>query len=84
MYYVYVLKSKKNGDVYIGYTGDLKQRLKQHNNGQSSSTKLNIPWILIYYESYLCKFDATKRERQLKNHRAKLDLREQLKYSLEM
>lgn len=82
MYYVYVLKSKKNNDIYIGYTSDLKNRYRLHNNGLVKATKTNIPWFLIYYEAYRNKFDATKREVQLKNHRAKEDLKLLIKQSL--
>ena len=82
MFYTYVLKSSINGDIYIGYSDDLKRRLKEHNDGRVLSTKINKPWILIYYESYKDKRDATKREKQLKSHKAKNDLKIQLKYSL--
>jgi putative endonuclease len=84
MYYVYAIKSVKNGDLYIGYSKDLKFSFKQHNNGESIATKENRPWILVYYEAYKNIKDATKREKQLKNHRAKSDLKIQLKYSLEI
>lgn len=33
MYYVYILKSGKNGKLYKGVTNDLKRRLKEHNEG---------------------------------------------------
>ncbi len=46
------------------------------------STKTNRPWILTYYEGYFDKFDATKREKQLKMHAAKNTLKDQLKNSL--
>ena len=82
MFFVYILKSLLNGDVYIGYSDNLKRRLKEHNEGKVVSTKPNKPWNLVYYEAYKDKGDATKREKQLKNHRAKNDLRIQLKYSL--
>ena len=51
MFYTYVLKSKKDGKLYIGSTNDLKRRLTQHNSGEVKSTKPRIPFILIYYES---------------------------------
>lgn len=82
MFYVYILKSLKNGDVYVGYSTDLKRRLRHHSSGLVRATKPNLPWKLIYYEAYLAKKDAIMRERQLKNHRAKLDLQAQLRYSL--
>lgn len=82
-YYVYILKSLKNGDLYVGYSLDLRTRYKNHNNGEVKATKPNKPWKLVYYEAYFDKKDATKRERQLKNHKAKLDLKKQISYSLE-
>jgi len=83
-YYVYVLRSIKNNDLYIGFSGDLRERVKDHDQGNVKATKDNRPWKLVYYEAYHDKRDATKRERQLKNHRAKSDLRKQLKFSLEL
>ena len=82
MFYVYTLKSKKNQDIYIGYSTDLKKRYKAHNQGGVSATKPNRPWELVYYEAYKDKRDATKREKQLKNHAAKNDLKRQLYYSI--
>ena len=83
MYYVYVLKSLTNGDLYVGFSEDLKKRFAEHNKGLAKTTKPNRPWILVYYEAYRGKRDATIRERQLKNHAAKDDLRGQIKYSLD-
>lgn len=83
MYYVYALKSLHNGDLYIGFTTDLKQRFIQHNNRKVLSTRSNTPWKLVYYEAYSDKNDATRREKQLKMHRAKSDLVIQISESLE-
>lgn len=58
MYYVYVMKWKRNNEFYIGYTNDLKQRIVQH--------KRNGDLNLIYYEAYLSKKAAMSRERKLK------------------
>lgn len=66
MFYVYLLKSNKNGSIYIGYTQDLKKRLTLHNLAKVNSTKLGRPWELIYYEAYKIKEDATHREKMLK------------------
>ena len=81
MYYIYVLKCANN-DLYIGYSKDLKSRIKKHFQGKIKSTKSKMPLKLIYYESYLNKFDAIKRERQLKLHKTKKDLQKQIKNSL--
>lgn len=72
----------KNNDLYVGHTDDLKRRFNDHNSGKVFSTKPNRPWELIYYESYKSKKDATQREVQLKDHKPKSDLKNQIKYSL--
>ncbi|MFV1916907.1 MAG: GIY-YIG nuclease family protein [Patescibacteria group bacterium] len=82
MDYVYVLKSLKNKDIYIGYSNDLKTRYKSHNSGKVRSTKAYRPWKLIYYEAYRVKAEATKRERKLKMHAAKNELLKRLEKSL--
>ncbi len=66
MYYVYVLKSKKDGNLYTGSTNDLKRRLDEHNNGLVFSTKSRRPFELVYYEAYKSEKDARSRERNLK------------------
>lgn len=68
MYYVYVIKSEKDGSIYVGYTNDLKRRLVEHNEGKSPSTKHKTPFQLVYYESYRSQADAKYRESQLKKH----------------
>ncbi len=67
MFYVYILKSKKDNKSYIGSTNDLGNRVKLHNNGKIFSTRLRRPLSLIYYEAYLAESDARRREQKLKN-----------------
>ena len=67
MYYVYVLKNKKDRSFYIGYTSDLKRRLSEHQNGKGGrTTRIKSGWELIYFEAYLDKRDAIGREKFLK------------------
>ena len=66
MYYVYVLQSEIDGNLYTGYTSNLKRRFEEHNSGNVDSTKYRFPLSLIYYESCLNQQDATKREKYLK------------------
>ena len=66
MYYVYILKSKKDGNLYIGSTKDLKKRIEEHNKGRVFSTKMRMPFRLAYYEAYYFESDARKREHNLK------------------
>ena len=66
MYYVYILKSLKDGNNYVGYTPNLKLRIEKHNKGLVPATKNRRPLNLIYYESCLNKGDALHREKYLK------------------
>lgn len=66
MFYTYVLKSKKDGLLYIGHTKNLKERFKDHNKGLVESTKLRRPFLLVYYEACLDEHKAIKRERYFK------------------
>lgn len=68
MYYMYLLRSEKTGEFYIGTTGDLKKRFYQHNESQNTSTKYGAPWVLIYYEAFPTKALALERERKLKRY----------------
>lgn len=72
-YYVYILESLKNSNLYAGYSPDLKKRLVEHNQGRVLSTKPYKPWRIIHYEAYLNKDDARRREKYLKtNQHARL------------
>ena len=66
MFYLYILKSKKDEKLYIGSTNDLKRRFMEHNNGVVPSTKSRIPFLLKYYEAYHSEKDARRRESSLK------------------
>jgi putative endonuclease len=79
MYYTYVLYSDKDGKLYIGFTQNLKLRIKQHNDGLVQSTKSRRPLQLIYYEVCIEKWDAIKREKYLKTHYGRLFLHKRLK-----
>lgn len=61
-YFVYIIKSKKYGRTYTGYTSDLTGRLKRHNQGRVFSTKAYVPYELIYFEVFQDKTEARKRE----------------------
>ena len=84
MYYVYLLQSIENRTkTYIGYTSDLKRRLKQHNKSHKGYTGKER-WELVYYESYLNEQDARDREKRLKNDgRARYQLLKRVQRSLE-
>ena len=68
MFYVYVLQNESDKSLYIGYSADLKTRIRDHENGKGSrTTKQKKGWRLIYYEAYLDQRDAIGREKFLKS-----------------
>lgn len=80
MYYVYVLKSLKNGKRYVGYTSkDPDTRFVEHVSGTNAWTRQNKPLELIYHESFEDGPAARKRERFLKSGQGRKFLDEILK-----
>ena len=66
MFYTYVLLSKKDSKLYIGWSNNLKERKRKHDLGKVSATKERRPLILIYYEACLKKEKAIAREKYFK------------------
>jgi len=79
MYYIYILQSNKDKQFYTGYTNDLKDRLKLHNDGKVVSTRNRLPVELVYYEACLNQQDATRREKYLKTAWGKRYIKSRLK-----
>jgi len=79
MYYTYILKSKKDGQLYAGSTNNLRLRFEQHKKGAVPATKHRRPLELIYYEACLTEADARRRERTFKSYRGKMFLKNRLK-----
>jgi predicted GIY-YIG superfamily endonuclease len=68
MYYVYLLESQTDpARRYVGLTGDLRQRLQEHNAGKSSHTAKYKPWRLVTYIAFADKLKAEAFERYLKS-----------------
>ena len=66
MFYTYVLRGE-DGTYYVGYTSDLKERVRAHQAGSNTSTAYQR-WELVYYEAYKTEQLARVRERKLKHH----------------
>lgn len=66
MYFVYILKSEKDCNLYIGKTNDLKRRLAEHNSGQTQSIKSRIPFILLEYQTCASEEEARSLEKEYK------------------
>ncbi|PIP24141.1 MAG: excinuclease ABC subunit C [Candidatus Nealsonbacteria bacterium CG23_combo_of_CG06-09_8_20_14_all_37_18] len=74
MFYVYLIKNSKN-NTYIGYTNDLRRRIKEHKSKNPE---------LIYYEAYKNEKDAKEREKKLKQRGQTVRrLKERLKNSFQ-
>ncbi len=67
MYYVYVLRSLKNGYRYIGQTNNLEKRLQEHNSGITKSIRFQLPFTLEHNEEWATRAEAMKREKFLKS-----------------
>ena len=76
MWIVYLIQHTDTKQLYIGRTGNLERRLKEHNQNQQTATSRKAgKWILIYAEVYRERKDAEVRELRLKDHgRAKQEV----------
>jgi len=80
-YYIYVLKGRKDGNFYIGFTKNLRNRLIKHSEGKVQSTKYRKPLELVYYEVSFNRDDALHREKYLKTTYGKRYIRNRIKKS---
>ena len=78
-YYIYVLRSDKDKNFYVGYTENLKSRFEQHKKGRVESTRDRRPLEIVYSEACRDKGDALHREKYLKTYLGKQFLRNRLK-----
>jgi len=68
MYSVYILYSASYRKIYIGYTGNIEQRLLSHNAlGKKGWTIKFRPWELLREEKFDTKEEALEREKELKS-----------------
>lgn len=74
MYYAYNLLMS-NGEIYSGFTSDLKRRMVEHDAGNNDTTKKYLPVVLVHYEAFLNKDDAKRREVYFKTSKGKTTLR---------
>ena len=64
---MYILSNHNRSVFYIGITGNLEKRIRQHRyeNGSVFTTKYKC-FFLLYYEDYHNARNAISREKQLK------------------
>ena len=77
-FYVYLIiaKRKESYITYVGYTNNLKKRLKLHNLSKGAKFTKGNKWSLIYSKSYDTKRIAMKEEYKLKKN---INLRSEIK-----
>lgn len=76
-YYTYVLRCA-DGKLYVGFTQDLRARVKMHQEGKVATTRVRLPVELVYYEACRSEEAAIAREKQLKTGFGKAYLKRRL------
>ena len=66
MFWVYIIKSIKNGRYYVGQTNNIKRRIIDHNRGKDHSSKIGMPWVLQISKLVTTRKDAMRLEKSLK------------------
>ena len=70
-YYVYIMYSETLDNYCVGYTDNLKTRLKQYNKRRRSNPAAATDWILVYQEKCASLQDAHQRELEIKGKRSR-------------
>jgi len=79
IYTVYILYSEKYDKIYIGYTSNLIERYKSHNELAIKGYTIRYrPWVVVYCEYFTDKLAATKREKALKSGQGREWIRKQI------
>ena len=76
VYYVYLIKTLKGfiNKSYVGYTNNLKLRLKKHNTGKGAKSTRGFQWKIIYKKKFYDKRLAMSFEYRLKKDKKKRKL----------
>ncbi|OGM09109.1 hypothetical protein A2159_00610 [Candidatus Woesebacteria bacterium RBG_13_34_9] len=84
MYYFYILRSLVNEKLYLGYTNNLKKRLKSHNSKSNKASKPFSPYELIFYSGFKNKKDAIECEKYYKTTSGWRRMKKMLKNTLKL
>jgi len=78
MWFVYVLKSLNDQNLYIGSTNNVRRRLAEHNSGEVESTRHRIPFSLEAFVAVKDKVRAIKLEQYFKTGSGKATLQKRI------
>jgi putative endonuclease len=70
-FYVYILRSLKDGSFYVGQCADLDRRMSKHFDGMSKYTSSKRPLILVDFEVKICRKEALFREKEIKKKKSR-------------
>ena len=76
---VYILFSEIKNRYYIGFTSNIDDRLKRHNQKSKGFTGNVDDWKLVYTENYPTKEEAVQRELKIKSWKSKIKIQELIK-----
>tara|TARA_B100000686_G_C16228624_1_gene683742 strand:- start:383 stop:634 length:252 start_codon:yes stop_codon:yes gene_type:complete len=70
-YFVYLIGCRKRNKLttYVGYTNNLKRRIRYHNEGKGAKFTRGRKWKLLYFEEFTSKSRAIARECYIKKNR---------------
>ena len=71
MFYVYILQSLKDFSFYVGQCDDLDYRMSKHFDGMSKYTATKRPLRLVYFEVFVTRSEALKREKEIKKMKSR-------------
>ena len=82
-FYVYLIVAEINRKYvsYVGYTNNLKKRLKFHNSSKGAKFTRGKKWKMIYFKNYKSKKIAMSEEYKLKKN---YNLRKKIKQGIEI
>ena len=73
MFTVYALFSPSHNKIYIGFTSDIDNRMRSHNEFAKKGFSAKYrPWEIVFTETFNAKSEAMEREKQLKSARGRV------------
>jgi putative endonuclease len=74
MFYLYIIYSFSIDKYYIGISGDILHRLKQHNAVHKGFTAKANDWKIMYSETFENKQLAAEREKEIKRWKSRVKI----------